>query len=222
MPEGEEVKQTSWQEFDRILSKGQQQKRYVCEIIFGHRNKYTYWYLTTDPETLPVNSTSYVMTNIDKIKYQDVGNIYGERTWIEYGFRQSKSELGWSDFHVTKYNDIAKWWESICCAFLLVSMRAISTQSSELSNLSSCQSELNSYLAEHPDWDFNQGWKSMLNNMQLLLLPLLALKLVKPWLKVFESPLLVSSFNTLISLVNLCANALTGTKLNAFHQFSSA
>jgi SRSO17 transposase len=94
MPEYEEVKQTSWQEFDRILSKGQQQKRYVFEIIFVHRNKYTYWYLTTDPETLPVNSTSYVMTNIDKIKYQDVGNIYGERTWIEYGFRQSKSELG--------------------------------------------------------------------------------------------------------------------------------
>ena len=36
------------------------------------------------------------MTNIDKIKYQDVGNIYGERTWVEYGFRQ-----------ITKYTDIA-------------------------------------------------------------------------------------------------------------------
>jgi SRSO17 transposase len=222
MPEEEKVEQTAWQEFDRILSKGQRQKRYVCEIIFGQRSKYTYWYLTTDPETLPVNSTSYVMTNIDQIKYQDVGNIYGERTWIEYGFRQSKSELGWSDFHITKYNDIAKWWEVICCAFLLVSMRAISTQTSELSDLSNCQSELNNYLAEHPDWDCNQGWKSMLNNMQLLLLPLLALKLVEPWLKVFEAPLLVSSFNTLIGLVNLCANALTGTKLNTIHQFSSS
>ncbi|WP_019487087.1 hypothetical protein [Kamptonema formosum] len=62
----------------------------------------------------------------------------------------------------------------------------------------------------------------MLNNMQLLLLPLLALKLVEPWLKVMQAPLLVSSFNTLIGLVNLCANALTGTKLNAIHQFSSA
>ena len=49
--------------------------------------------------------------------------------------------------------------------------------------------------------------------MQLLLLPLLFLRLVEPWLKVFENPLLLSSFNTLISLVNLCANALTGTKL---------
>lgn len=34
MPDEDEVKQTSWQEFDRILSKGQPQKIYVCEIIF--------------------------------------------------------------------------------------------------------------------------------------------------------------------------------------------
>jgi SRSO17 transposase len=176
-------------------------------------------YGVTNPETLPANSTSYVMTNIKKIRYQDVGNIYGERTWVEYGFRQSKSELGWSDFHLTKYNDIAKWWEVICCAFVLVSLTASFTQ---FSDLSTGQSELKNYLAEHPNWDVNQGWKSMLNNVQLLLLPLLALKLVEPWLKVFENPLLVSSFNTLISLVNLCANALAGTKLNAIYSFSSA
>lgn len=77
MPEEEKVRQTSWKEFERILSKNKTETRYVCEIIFGKRNKYTYWYLTTDPETLPANSTSYVMTNIDKIKYQDIGNIYG-------------------------------------------------------------------------------------------------------------------------------------------------
>jgi hypothetical protein len=58
--------------------------------------------------------------------------------------------------------------------------------------------------------------------MQLLLLPLLSLRLVEPWLKVFENPLLVSTFNTLITLVNLCANALTATKLNPLHAFSSA
>jgi len=219
MPEEEEVRQTSWKEFERILSKDKRETRYVCEIIFGKRNKYTYWYLTTDPETLPANSTSYVMTNIDKIKYQDIGNIYGERTWVEYGFRQSKSELGWSDFHLTKYQDIARWWEMICCAFLLVSLSANSNQSEQLSD---CQAELNGYLAKHPDWNFNQGWKSMLNNMQLLLLPSLALRLVEPWLKVFENSLLLSSFNTLISLVNLCANALTRTTLNPLHSFSSA
>jgi hypothetical protein len=58
--------------------------------------------------------------------------------------------------------------------------------------------------------------------MQLLLLPLLSLRLVEPWLNVFENPLLLSSFNTLISLVNLCANALTETQSNPLHAFSSA
>jgi SRSO17 transposase len=61
------------------------------------------WYVTTDPQTLPENSTSYVMTNISDVNYQDVGNIYGLRTWVEYGFRQCKSELGWSDFHLTNF-----------------------------------------------------------------------------------------------------------------------
>ena len=219
MPASQKVQQTAWQEFERLFSNGQQETRYICEIIFGQRNTHTYWYLTTDPNTLPTNSTFFVMTNIAHINYQDIGNIYGERTWIEYGFRQCKLELGWADFHFTQYADIAKWWELICCAFLLVSTRANFTESSDLST---AQSELLSYLAQHPDWDFHPGWKSMLNNLQLLLLPLLALKLVEPWLRVFDNPLLVRSFHSLISLVNLCANAFTGTPFIPFHLFSSA
>ncbi len=38
------------------------------------------------------------MTNlIGEIK-QTVGNTYGIRNWIEYGFKQGKNELGWADF----------------------------------------------------------------------------------------------------------------------------
>ncbi len=61
----------------------------------------------------------------------------------------------------------------------------------------------------------------MLNNIQLLLVPLLAFNLVKPWLRVFNNPLLVSSFLTLISLVNLCANAFINRDLTTIHSFSS-
>ena len=60
------------------------------------------------------------------VSYQDIGNIYGLRTWVEYGFKQCKSELGWADFTLTKYADIAKWWELICCSFLLISSLASS------------------------------------------------------------------------------------------------
>jgi hypothetical protein len=88
--------------------------------------------------------------------------------------------------------------------------------------LSTCQAELESYLAAHPDWQIKSGWKSMLNNVQLLLVPLLAFNLVKPWLRVFNNPLLVSSFLTLISLVNLCANTFLNRDLTTIHSFSSA
>lgn len=186
----EKVRQTRWRKFKRIFRAGRQENRYVREVIFAPGQKSTYWQVTTEPKTLPANSTSYVMTNILHLNYQDVGNIYGERTWIEYGFRQCKSELGWSDFHVTKYADIAKWWEVISCAFLLVSLQAISPDTSKQASLSTCQLEFKSYLAEHPYWEHHHGWQSMLNNMQLLLLPLLAFNLVKPRLHSFFQSLI--------------------------------
>ena len=218
----EKVRQNKWRKFERVFCDGHTEIRYVSEVIFGHRRSYTFWYVTTDPETLPENSTSFVMTNIPDISYQDIGNIYGLRTWVEYGFKQCKSELGWADFTLTKYADIAKWWELICCAFLLISSLAPSPQPSKPVQLSTCQAELESYLAAHPDWQIKSGWKSMLNNVQLLLVPLLAFNLVKPWLRVFNNPLLVSSFLTLISLVNLCANAFLNRDLTTIHSFSSA
>jgi hypothetical protein len=123
---------------------------------------------------------------------------------------------------LTKYADIAKWWELICCVFLLISSLAPSPQPSKPVQLSTCQSELESYLATHPDWQVKSGWKSMLNNIQLLLVPLLAFNLVKPWFRVFNNSLLVSSFLTLISLVNLCSNAFLNRDLTTIHSFSSA
>ena len=62
--------------------------RYIREIVYGKRNKITYWEITTDPETMPENSTSFVMTNISektsKLK-KILGNLYRLRIWVEYG-----------------------------------------------------------------------------------------------------------------------------------------
>ena len=60
------------------------------------------------------------MTRIPEIKYKEVGDIYGVRTWVEYGFKQSKSELGWADFRVTHYDQIQKWWELVMSAYLMI------------------------------------------------------------------------------------------------------
>lgn len=54
--------------------------RYIREIIFGKKREIRYWQVTKNKETLPENSTWYIMTKVPKIKYKEVGNLYGLRT----------------------------------------------------------------------------------------------------------------------------------------------
>ena len=53
-----------------------------------------------------------------------MGNLYGLRNWVEYGLKQSKHELGWADFRVTDYSRIARWWEMVMSAYLMVSLQS--------------------------------------------------------------------------------------------------
>ena len=120
MPSEQKVRANKWCKFERIFSNQKSETRYIREIVYGKRHKITYWEITTDPETMPENSTSFVMTNISektsKLK-KILGNLYGLRTWVEYGFRQCKQELGWTDYRLTKFNEINKWWEIIMSAY---------------------------------------------------------------------------------------------------------
>lgn len=54
---------------------------------------------------------------------KQVGNLYGLRTWIEYGFKQCKNHLGWADFRLTHYDQIERWWEVVSSAYLMVSLQ---------------------------------------------------------------------------------------------------
>jgi len=122
LPAEQRVRANKWRKFERIFSDGSREVRYIREIIYGKKRELRYWEITTDIETLPENSTWYVMTQIPGVLAKEVGNLYGNRTWIEYGFRQSKSELGWADFRVTQYSQIEKWWEIVCSAYLMISL----------------------------------------------------------------------------------------------------
>ena len=90
---GQQVRANKWHEFTRVFSDETTEKRFSREIIYGKRRAITYWEITTDPDTLPENSTSFVMTNLQGKIAKIVGNLYGSRTWVEYGFRQVKQEL---------------------------------------------------------------------------------------------------------------------------------
>jgi hypothetical protein len=50
--------------------------------------------ITTDPVQLPPETTWMLMTTLDSRAEQMVGDLFGQRTPIEYGFRQVKDELG--------------------------------------------------------------------------------------------------------------------------------
>ena len=62
------------------------------------------------------------MTYVKDISYKQVGDLYGLRNWVEYGFKQCKNELGWADYRVTDYAVIEKWWEVIMSAYLMVAL----------------------------------------------------------------------------------------------------
>lgn len=124
LPEDQHVYEEPWQSFTRTFSDGTSQTRYRCEVIYGRRRKKQYWSLTTDPETLPENATSFVMVNAPAVKLTEIGDNDGFITWIEYGLKQAKDPLGWADFRVTHYDPIEKWWELVISAFLRVSLFA--------------------------------------------------------------------------------------------------
>jgi SRSO17 transposase len=120
LPAEQRVRANKCRKFERFLDDESRQIRYIQEIISGDNRALCYWEITTDIETIPENLIWYVMTQIPGVLAKEVGNLYGNRTCSEYGFRQSKSELGWADFRVTQYSQILKWWEIVCSAYLMI------------------------------------------------------------------------------------------------------
>ena len=155
---------------------------------------------------MPENSTSFVMTNLqekrNKIK-KILGNLDGERTWVEYGFRQCKQELGWTDYRFTNFQEIQKWWSLIFCVYLMISLNTevfLSLNASQLDNSQASNTNLD--LASHPQWNHKTGWKNVLNNVRLIIQPSLLLWLIFPWLEIFPNSSLLLGCHRLISSLN--------------------
>jgi SRSO17 transposase len=194
LPEDQQVYSKPWQCFQRTFSNGTSETRYIQEIIYGTRRQKQYYLLTTDPETLPENATSYVMVSAPEVSLEAIGDHYGFRTWVEYGLKQSKDVLGWADFRVTDYQQIEKWWELVMSAFLMVSLFAEAF----------CDEfpEGQQQFEQHPWWDNQRGWKNLLNNLRLIIQPWIAWNQLKPWLTVFPNDPLQSSLMGLIAQMN--------------------
>jgi SRSO17 transposase len=194
LPQDEEVYTEPWQEFKRTFSNGTTEVRYMSEVIYGKRRRKQYWLLTTDPQTLPDNSTSFVMVCAPAVALTEIGNQYGFRTWIEYGLKQAKDALGWADFRMTSYEQIQKWWELVMSAFLMVSLFADAFNDA-------CPLAHQQFV-EHPWWNNQRGWKHLLNNLRLIIQPLICFNWLKRWLQVFPIVSLEVGFNQLMHKMN--------------------
>ena len=230
MPDSEEISYTEWQAFEREFSTGQTEERFIREILYGQRNTCVirYWQITTDVKTLPSNSTWYVMTKKVGLKSEEVGDLYGQRNWVEYGLKQSKNELGWADFRVTDYAQIEKWWDVVMSAYLLVSLHSndlnptiTDKDTNDASETSNTSNNVDTF-ASHECWDTATGWKNLLNNLRLILQAFVFLNLLNPWLKVFPIRPLWEGLSQLIEIMNRFPGAVPNGGNTQDFQFSSA
>lgn len=222
LPYEQRVRQNKWRKFNRIFSAQTQEVRFVREIVFGKKGFRRYWEVTTDPETLPENATSYVMTEIPSVSYKDIGNLYGCRNWVEYALNMSKNELGWADFRFVHYENIEKWWEIVSSAYLLVSLFTAPWRNPDQFLADKHGEPIRELLAQHPNWDSGKGWKNFLNNLRLITQPFISFNLVLRWLKVFPIPQLSLGFPRLIALMNLFPSSIQGASCGMDFQLSSA
>jgi SRSO17 transposase len=192
---GQRLRYTTWSKFDRVFAHGDTETRSIRESIFGQRRALRYYHITTDVDEQPPESTWLIMTNLSGAIKKTVGNTYGLRTWIAYGFQQSKNELGWAGFRLTSYKDIEKWWEIVGSAYLMVSLQSAVFEEPQSGTHTTSQPTAPAEkqerqtgqepFAQHKWWDRGTGWKNLLNNLRLIIQPAVFSCLLAPWLGVF-------------------------------------
>ena len=204
LPATQSVRANKWYKFERTFSNQKSETRYIREIVYGKKRAITYWEVTTDPETMPENSTTFIMTNFQGNLKKTLGDLYGLRTWVEYGFRQCKQELGWTDYRLTNFQHIERWWEIIFCVYTMISLNSSAFLDLNQSREIPAEPKENSsvHFATHKQWNSENGWKNTLNNLRLIVQPLLLFWSIYPWLDIFPNSNLLLGFNQLISAMN--------------------
>ncbi|MEP0874064.1 hypothetical protein NDA01_30650 [Trichocoleus desertorum AS-A10] len=142
---------------------------------------------------------SHLPSKQDQAKF--IGNLYGLRTWIEYGFKQCKNELGWADYRLTHYEQIERWWEMVSSVYLMVSLQFYGLGAQPPGILDEGQRDLLTRLEQHPDWQEAKGWKRRFNNVQLLVQPFIFFCLLQPWMRLFDISTLERGFAKLIRII---------------------
>ncbi len=192
MPKHRRVRYNCWRAYDQPLAEHPTEHRCIREIIFGKRRAVRYYQMTKGSTDNPDKSDSWfiiIMSHLPGDIILSVGTQYTLRTWIEYGFKQVKNELGWHDYRLTDYNSIERWWELLFSAYLLVSLHADKfKKQSQRSRDNSATAIPPPPFSNYSHWGLGTTWKSALNNLRLLLQPYWYWSWIEIWLRVFPIP----------------------------------
>ena len=124
----------AWERIVRTFKDGHTEEWWAVEVttLIGYAPDKTVRLVavTTDPKTLPANSSWYLMTNLpttgssraeqspfEEADLCEVVRLYSLRQWVEQSYKQVKGELGFSDFQVRSDLAIRRHWELVFCAF---------------------------------------------------------------------------------------------------------
>ena len=108
---------------------------------------------------------------------------------------------------VTDYQSIERWWELVMSTYLLVSIQANYFQLETIildspSQISTLKSPSSFPFSRHLWWERGNTWKSSLNNLRLIIQPLIFYHLIIPWLSVFPNQYLQLGLSKLINIMN--------------------
>ncbi|MGJ3245137.1 MAG: hypothetical protein ACFE0I_03570 [Elainellaceae cyanobacterium] len=105
MSAGQRIRYNRWRSFEHPLAHRPAETRWIREIIFAQRRAQRYFEISKGTE--PEADSWFIMSDLSGDILQ-LPLLYSLRNWIEYGFKQVKSELGWADFRVTDYASIER------------------------------------------------------------------------------------------------------------------
>ncbi len=124
-----------WKAIVRSFRDGHEERWWAAEVEtlvgYGPEESVRLVVVSTDPATLPTNSSWYLTTNLPApgssqeekspllaaASLEEIVRLYGLRMWVEQSYKQVKGALGFSDFQVRSEQAIQRHWELIFCAF---------------------------------------------------------------------------------------------------------
>ena len=111
-------------------------------------------------------------------------------------------KLGWTDYRLTKAENILNWWEIINSAYWMISMSTKPLTGLEKIRAKSSEQKQENKQINHDDWRECNSWKNTLVNYRIMIQPMIIFCTILPWLKIIKSEILWSGYNDLLRSAN--------------------